>query len=118
MEARIKKAEKIVSSCKIVLKTNDIILTPEESQLLRDCLVYESIFALDLFGITKPTASFSFPKTFYFIEVKSISKKFGTVYLSPLQKRFIEKAKGKFGILITHIKVEPHEITVRYLSPK
>ena len=118
MEARIKKAEKVVSSCKIVLKTNDIILTPEESQLLRDCLVDESIFALDLFGITKPTASFSFPKTFYFIEVKSISKKFGTVYLSPLQKRFIEKAKGKFGILITHIKVEPHDVTVRYLSPK
>jgi hypothetical protein len=118
MEAKIKAAEKIVNSYKVVFTKNDVILTSEESQLLRDCLVDESIFALDSFGITKPTASFSFPKTFYFIEVKSISKKFGTVYLSPRQKRFIEEAKGKLDILILHIKVEPHEVTVRYLSPK
>ncbi|MEA2032416.1 MAG: hypothetical protein U9N41_02405 [Euryarchaeota archaeon] len=118
MEAKIKAAEKIVNSYKVVFTKNDVIRTSEESQLLRDCLVDESIFALDSFGITKPTASFSFPKTFYFIEVKSISKKFGTVYLSPRQKRFIEEAKGKLDILILHIKVEPHEVTVRYLLPQ
>jgi hypothetical protein len=118
MEARIKKAEKIVNSCKVLLNKNEIILTPEESQLLKGCLLNNSIFALDLFGIKKPTASFSSPKRFYFIEVKSITKISGGINLSHPQKNFIEEVKDKFGILILHFKVEPHEVTVRYLLPK
>jgi hypothetical protein len=119
-EWKIKIAEEICNSYKPILDKNNIILSPEELQLLKECLSdfipYEP--ALDLFGIKKPTTSFSFSKPFYFIEVKSVSKKSSGINLNRSQKSFIEDVKSRFGILILHIRVEPHEIIVRYLSPK
>ena len=108
-------AENTYSTYKSVLAKNNITLSTEESHFLRECIIIHSN-SLDLFGIKKANSSFS--KPFYFIEVKSISKKFGRPRLTYGQERFIEYAKEKFGILILHIKVEPNEVVVRFLSPK
>jgi len=69
---------------------------------------------LDFLGITKPNSSFSRP--FYFIEVKS--SKTGYARMSPVQKKFIEKAKEKFGILIFQIELKPDKVIVNFFSPK
>ncbi len=116
-ELKIKRAENISNAYKFVLEKNNIMLSAEDSYVLVECFIAHSM-ALDLFGIKKPTASSSFLKPFYFIEVKTTNSKFGHLNLSALQESFLEKAKDKFGILIINIKVEPNEAVVRFLVPK
>lgn len=116
-ELKIKRADDISNAYKFVLEKNNIMLSAEDSYALVECFKAHSM-ALDLFGIKKPTASSSFLKPFYFIEVKTTNSKSGHLNFSTLQESFIEKAKDKFGILIVSIKVKPDEAVVRFLVPK
>lgn len=96
-----------------ILLKNNITLSIEDLQFLKECLLpYGTPF--DFFGIRRRKSSFSEP--FYFIEVKS--RKLSHLGLSPNQRKFMEKVKGKFGILILHIKIEPQGVRVKYLLPK
>lgn len=114
IEWEIQIGDNTYRTYKSVLAKNNITLTTEESQFLRECLITHPN-TLDLLGFKKTNSSF--PKPFYFIEVKTTTKMFGHPKLTFGQEKFIEKAKDKFGILILHIKVEPDKAVVKFLSP-
>jgi hypothetical protein len=88
-------------------------LSIEDLQFFKECL-FPSGSPFDFFGIRRRKSSF--PEPFYFIEVKS--RKLSHLGLSPNQRKFMEEVKGKFGILILHIKLEPQGVRVKYISPK
>lgn len=108
-------AENTFNTYNSVLTKNNITLSLEELRILRECIIIHRN-TLDLFGVEKTNSSLS--KPFYFIEVKTITEKFGHPRLTYGQERFIEIAKEKFGILILYIKVESNKVVVRFLSPK
>lgn len=112
-ELGIQRVETIYGSYISLLAENNITLSDDESQFLKELIITRTP-TLDFLGITRPNSSFSRP--FYFIEVKS--SKSGYARVSSVQKKFIEKAKEKFGILNFHIKIEPNEVRVKFFSPK
>ncbi|MCX9025801.1 MAG: hypothetical protein OIN85_06870 [Candidatus Methanoperedens sp.] len=95
------------------LAKSNLTLSDDELQFLKELITTQTP-TLDFLGITKPNSSFS--RSFYFVEVKS--SKSGFARASPVQKKFIEKVKEKFGILIFQIELKPDKVTVKFFSPK
>ncbi len=111
-EMKIQEDKIIYESYKSVFTKNNITLSEDELQFLKELITIQRP-TFDFLGITKPSSSFSRP--FYFIEVKS--SKSGNPRLTSSQKKFIENVKEKFGILVFHIEIEPNGVEVKFFSP-
>ncbi len=117
VELNIQRVETIYGSYTSVLAKSNLTLSDDELQFLKE-LIRTQIPTFDFLGVTKPNSSFS--KPLYFIEVKSRSAKTNAGYarVSPVQNKFIEKVKEKFGILIFLIELKPDKVIVKFFSPK
>lgn len=113
VEHHIQIVENIYGLYKSALAKSNLTLSDDELQFLKE-LITTQIPTLDFLGVTKPNSSFSRP--LYFIEVKS--SKSGYVRASSVQKKFIERTKEKFGILVFHIELKPDKVIVKFFSPK
>lgn len=116
-ELNIQRVETIYGSYTSVLAKSNLMLSDDELQFLKELITTQTP-TFDFLGVTKPNSSFSRP--LYFIEVKSRSAKTNAGYarVSPVQRKFIEKVKEKFGILIFLIELKPDKVIVKFFSPK
>jgi transcriptional regulator with XRE-family HTH domain len=117
IELNIQRVETIYGSYTSVLAKSNLTLSDDELQFLKELITTQTP-TFDFLGVTKPNSSFSRP--LYFIEVKSRSAKTNAGYarVSPVQRKFIEKVKEKFGILVFLIELKPDKVIVKFFSPK